>query len=1398
MKHHELTQITETNLTQSFDTSSQRDIDLAFPCDECEDDPAGLYCEGCEQKLCTVCDAKIHNKGKRAQHTRQKLSCKHDFLQIQNVIFVSHSFLELKPGQDPEKVHKTIYDYLQAQLQPLKLDPKKTFVHVCHEGTLSSDAESELRKNFSKVAQYFELENLFTLQESEAFQQARIENDVVLVNNEQTVRWARATLLLAKGICVERIFILYPLSSLEIGCLLQSSEQLSENTKIYFSENLDSELSNVTASSTVSGTQTGQNSNNAVSPTFSKQKLVELTPKRFMKFINDSRQREKQSASRDDSRASNEERKLDHLKVLSFENTSDLPPKNKMGAGVFQQQVLGNEIQAGTPTYGANSYTFNQQYTPNLFLNQSVDHTPNKNPKQANQLLASNQSFDGALGGMALNNSMTDYLNNSCDRIGLQSSALNRTFAHLEEQILRNQPSQAQSNQHHLSRGTNNIFAYLCQPLKDKEIEGSLKISHYLQQTLRNIALQGDLMVPKPYFEKLVSEDIQKKFNKNPESVLKKAEEANLIHTTIRKFVNTEPLYFVGLHLETITVESLGWIVKSIQKDGMTPTEKLIISRIKECFALKIDVKIWKTLINFLLSLESPAKKFPKGDGSTILPLKVSKVIEPLLGTETYVITLKNEPFVPEDQGTIDESSELWKSFISFIDEFFKKDEEDEPEQSDAVNPNLNTSSTLNSEGQKKPTTAMWSSSVENILSRSSNKKEKNLKSGKDIKAIPGGRYGCAQFIKVCGPECLREISLGKLNLIVQEAINKGVLRYQRTLLVKNTQTGSFSFDGKHEISDASASFDPVNMSDSLHDNSSFTQEGNHEKKSVQLAQIKRALYELLLENPGGLSLAQIPQFLRKKLPFSFNLQELGFPKLKNLLAIMSDDVKIELSGTNHSFAVLKNPQKFAKLHKELMQKADTNSLATPPRLEENLEHKNQDPYNNLRLNTGPFASSPHFTQHGNNLQSLGNTHSGTNILGSATEPDFNSYPDLTHQDKKFNALTPTLQPSKPLKVTNRKKMSTLEEYFGSVRAIIQMIITENSYGLHIDKLCQMLSMRLGFEFDYRLFNCSSFYEFLINSVDNLIDIEVRKNKMQQVSYVIYPKNYRFGPPGIIRQEQQYQDTNTTPIKGDPFGGNLTPNYPQYESKKFPTSLNVDFFNSSPNYELTANSANKLEQDYSTKPKPISHRASQSIGNPYMSSFRPMFNYGEERSQNANPFDVEGSPQHNRRVSFLNISPEGNTQSQLQPTYFSGLGGRAVSSYTGGQMPQYTNISTISNIHTAPHSRNPSKNMRIPEESNIEINENLRFIEDLLKENENETMLSFSDRGDPSFISPNLSYTTIPHAQFVFPKNHSKTLSGDFPNQQSDQKPGLKTHGRVYSSFNPAENRFKNNDTQNP
>jgi hypothetical protein len=39
------------------------------------------------------------------------------------------------------------------------------------------------------------------------------------------------------------------------------------------------------------------------------------------------------------------------------------------------------------------------------------------------------------------------------------------------------------------------------------------------------------------------------------------------------------------------------WILRSIKIDKMTPSEKFVISRIKECFGLKISQKVWEKKI---------------------------------------------------------------------------------------------------------------------------------------------------------------------------------------------------------------------------------------------------------------------------------------------------------------------------------------------------------------------------------------------------------------------------------------------------------------------------------------------------------------------------------------------------------------------------------------------------------------------------------------------------------------------------------------------------------------------------------------------------------------------------------------------------------------------------------
>lgn len=74
---------------------------------------------------------------------------------------------------------------------------------------------------------------------------------------------------------------------------------------------------------------------------------------------------------------------------------------------------------------------------------------------------------------------------------------------------------------------------------------------------------------------------------------------------------------------------------------------------------------------------------------------------------------------------------------------------------------------------------------------------------------------------------------------------------------------------------------------------------------AAKLNVVKNALIEILAESKTGMSLAQLPLYLRRKLPFTLDLNELGFPKLKDLILSMSDKIKLELRGHNHPFAYL-------------------------------------------------------------------------------------------------------------------------------------------------------------------------------------------------------------------------------------------------------------------------------------------------------------------------------------------------------------------------------------------------------------------------------------------------------------------------------------------------------------
>lgn len=169
------------------------------------------------------------------------------------------------------------------------------------------------------------------------------------------------------------------------------------------------------------------------------------------------------------------------------------------------------------------------------------------------------------------------------------------------------------------------------------------------------------------------------------------------------------------------------------------------------------------------------------------------------------------------------------------------------------------------------------------------------------------------QFVKTLGPESLRATSLGRLSLYVQEAINKGIIRYHKTLLVRNVCEEHVSFTNE------SSSFMDGEYSFSLNEKSLYIMQ-----KELKIRTIQVALLNMLLENQfeSALSLAQIPLFLKKAVAFSYSLPELGFPKLKNLIMTLSDKVDLDINKSTLTYSFHRNSETLINAEKEELRRA--------------------------------------------------------------------------------------------------------------------------------------------------------------------------------------------------------------------------------------------------------------------------------------------------------------------------------------------------------------------------------------------------------------------------------------------------------------------------------------------
>jgi hypothetical protein len=345
-----------------------------------------------------------------------------------------------------------------------------------------------------------------------------------------------------------------------------------------------------------------------------------------------------------------------------------------------------------------------------------------------------------------------------------------------------------------------------------------------------DLAEKGEIMIEMGELEKGLMESMnQEQFKQGVQA----AEKKELIIISNRQLGMKASQTFASLRIKTISLDSVLWILKSLERDAMTPIEKAVQSRFKESFAVKMTTHEWNKLLDILRNPKLIVKDAKKKE----FEFDVIETYDTISDSKTYSIYPKGHRWTSFDMALkpSDIDQELFKEFVTFLEFYFLDD------------------------GDKTPL---------------------------EERFISGGRYGCAQFIKACGTPSLKACSLGQLSQFIQFAINKHMLKHQRTLLVWNTTPLK---SRGHEVF------------------SSDSEAVRKEKERIKhkLNVVKQIILELLNGKPAGIPLAQLPQQLKHKLPFPLDLNELGFLKLKELLATMADQVKVDAKGHNYPIARL-------------------------------------------------------------------------------------------------------------------------------------------------------------------------------------------------------------------------------------------------------------------------------------------------------------------------------------------------------------------------------------------------------------------------------------------------------------------------------------------------------------
>jgi hypothetical protein len=161
--------------------------------------------------------------------------------------------------------------------------------------------------------------------------------------------------------------------------------------------------------------------------------------------------------------------------------------------------------------------------------------------------------------------------------------------------------------------------------------------------------------------------------------------------------------------------------------------------------------------------------------------------------------------------------------------------------------------------------------------------KETNFNIEKEItnlskKAIPGGKYGFALFVKYFGNSKLKKLSLGKILALIDKAVKIEYIKYIKTFIVKN----------ENYIS-------------------SKTPENEEEQfaKNQLIEVFRKALEDIIIDAKGEVNFAQVKELLEIFTKRKFkDLEKYGITKLKGFIELFPD--KFYLDETKKGTLALK------------------------------------------------------------------------------------------------------------------------------------------------------------------------------------------------------------------------------------------------------------------------------------------------------------------------------------------------------------------------------------------------------------------------------------------------------------------------------------------------------------